>query len=260
MRIPRINLHRRSTTLTSVTGGRPVSRPLRVASPVAALFLVTLALGASRTEGAPGAYTNDQASRGTAVYTQYCAVCHGANLQGEAGTPLMGRTFLQAYGAGTAAQLYDFLSRQMPLNAPGSLSPSQYLDVTAFILARNGLPPGTAPLSAQSLDQVSLKGMRLAGAGGSSNTDEIVRVAPPTRNVYAQIPAGANVNISDSMMQNAGSDDNNWLLHGRTYDNQRYSPLKQITAENVSSLTPVALVQTGMTASFESTPIVVNGV
>jgi mono/diheme cytochrome c family protein len=51
-----------------------------------------------------GGYTNAQAARGAAVYTQYCAVCHGANLQGEAGTPLMGRTFLQAYGAGTAAQ------------------------------------------------------------------------------------------------------------------------------------------------------------
>lgn len=228
---------------------------------IVAFVLVILALAATRGEAAAvGAYTNEQASRGTAVYSQYCAVCHGANLQGEAGTPLMGRTFLQAYGAGTAAQLYDFLSRQMPLNAPGSLSPSQYLDVTAFILERNGLPPGTAPLTAQSLDQVSLKGMRLAGAAGSSNTDEIVRVAPPTRNVYAPLPAGANVNISDSMMQSAESDDNNWLLHGRTYDNQRYSPLKQITAENVSSLTPVALVQTGMTASFESTPIVVNGV
>ena len=189
---------------------------------IVAFVLVILALGTTRGEAASvGTYTNEQASRGTAVYSQYCAVCHGANLQGEAGTPLMGRTFLQAYGAGTAAQLYDFLSRQMPLNAPGSLSPSQYLDVTAFILERNGLSPGTAPLTAQSLDQVSLKGMRLAGAGASSNTDEIVRVAPPTRNVYAQLPAGANVNISDSMMQNAGSDDNNWLLHGRTYDNPR---------------------------------------
>ena len=225
------------------------------------MVLVILALAATRGEAAAvGAYTNEQASRGAAVYTQYCAVCHGANLQGEAGTPLMGRTFMQAYGAGTAAQLYDFLSRQMPLNAPGSLSQQQYLDVTAFILERNGLPPGDAPLSANSLDHVRLSGMRMAGAGGSSNTDEIVRVAPPTRKVFAQLPAGANINITDSMMQSAGSDDNDWLLHGRTYDNQRYSPLKQITAENVSSLTPVALVQTGMTASFESTPIVVNGV
>src|SRR5579863_5264653 len=207
-----------------------------------------------------GGYTNAQAGRGATVYTQYCAVCHGANLQGEAGTPLMGRTFLHAYGAGTAAQLYDFISRQMPLNAPGSLSQKQYLDVTAFILARNGLAPGETPLSTASLSQVRLSGMRSAAAGNSSNTDEIVRVAPPTRNVYAQLPAGANVNISDAMMLNAGSDENDWLLHGRTYDNQRHSPLRQITAGNVRSLTPVALVQTGMTASFETTPIVANGV
>jgi hypothetical protein len=40
----------------------------------------------------------------------------------------------------------------------------------------------------------------------------------------------------DSMMVNAGSDENAWLPHGRTYDNQRYSPLKQITANNVRSL------------------------
>src|ERR1700679_4288619 len=190
-----------------------------------------------------GGYTNAQAAGGATVYTQYCAVCHGANLEGEAGPPLMGRTFLQAYGAGTAAQLYDFISRQMPLNAPGSLSQTQYLDVTAFILERNGLPPGETPLSTASLGQVSLSGMRSAAAGSASNTNEIVRVAPPTRNVYAQLPAGTNVNITDSMMQNAGSDDNNWLLHGRTYDNQRYSPLKQITPENASSLSPGALPQ-----------------
>jgi len=234
----------------------------RATSPVAgAAVLLVLALAAPRAETAPpGAYTNEQASRGAAVYTQRCAQCHGANLQGEAGTPLMGATFLHAYGGGTAAQLFDFLSRQMPLDAPGSLSQPQYLDVTAFILERNGLPPGAAALNAQTLDKVSLSGMRLAGAAGSSNTDEIVRAAAPTRKVYAQLPTGANVNITDSMMQNAGADENDWLLHGRTYDNQRYSPLKQITAENVSSLTPVALIQTGMTASFETTPIVVNGV
>jgi PQQ-dependent dehydrogenase (methanol/ethanol family) len=58
----------------------------------------------------------------------------------------------------------------------------------------------------------------------------------------------------------AQTDDSNWLLHGRTYDNQRYSPLHQITTENIKSLNLVALVQTGMTASFETTPIVVNGV
>jgi alcohol dehydrogenase (cytochrome c) len=177
-------------------------------------------------------------------------VCHGANLQGESGTPLTGATFSQAYGGGTAAQLYDFLSRQMPLDAPGTLTQQQYLDVTAYILSRNGLAAGDAPLTTGSLDQVRLAGMIAGEAAATSNTDEIVRAAPPTRKVYAAPPTGANVNINDSMMLNAASDESNWLLHGRTYDNQRYSPLKQITVDNIKSLNLVALVQTSRRRSL----------
>jgi alcohol dehydrogenase (cytochrome c) len=223
------------------------------------IILIAVSLASAHAESG-GAYTSAQAGLGASVYTQRCSVCHGPNLQGESGTPLTGPTFSQAYGAGTAAQLYDFISRQMPLDAPGSLSQQQYLDVTAYILSRNGLPAGDAPVSMASLSQVRLSAMLSNGAAARSNSDEIVRAAPPTRKIYTQLPAGANVNVSDSMMLHAASDESNWLLHGRTYDNQRYSPLKQITADNVKSLNLVALVQTGMTASFETTPIVANGV
>jgi alcohol dehydrogenase (cytochrome c) len=227
---------------------------------LALLVIVLIAASLSSVHAqSPGTYTGAQARYGASVYTQKCSVCHGANLQGETGTALTGPTFSQAYGAGTAAQLYDFISRQMPLDAPGSLTQQQYLDVTAYILSKNGLPAGAAALSVASLDQVRLSAM-LSNAGARSNADEIVRAAPPTRKTYAKLPAGANVNISDSMMLGASSDESNWLLHGRTYDNQRYSPLKQITADNIKSLNLVALVQTGMTASFETTPIVANGV
>jgi alcohol dehydrogenase (cytochrome c) len=207
-----------------------------------------------------GGYTSAQATHGAGVYTQYCLQCHGANLQGDSGPALSGQIFRSAYGAGTAAQLYDFISRQMPQNAPGTLSQAQYLDVTAYMLARNGLPSGNTPLSTGSLSQVPMSGLRTSVTAAGHNTDEIVRAAPPVRTVYAQLPAGANVNVTDSMMLGAESDQNNWLLHGRTYDNQRYSPLKQITVDNVNALNLVALVQTGMTASFETTPIVANGV
>ena len=225
-------------------------------------IVIALIAAASESVHAQSAstFTTNQALLGAAVYMQKCTVCHGANLQGESGTPLTGPTFSQAYGSGTAAQLYDFLSRQMPLDAPGSLTEQQYLDVTAYILSKNSLPDGDAPLTMASLGQVHLSGMLESGAVAKSNTDEIVRAAPPTRKVYAAPPTGANVNISDSMMLNAASDESNWLLHGRTYDNQRYSPLKQITVDNIKSLNLVALVQTGMTASFETTPIVANGV
>jgi PQQ-dependent dehydrogenase (methanol/ethanol family) len=209
---------------------------------------------------AKGDYTPAQASAGQAVYTQYCAICHGANLQGESGPAISGEPLRLAYGAGTAAQLYDFISRQMPQDKPGSLKPQQYLDVTAYILARNGFPSGDTPLNMQTLGQVRMSEQRLNAISAGPNTNEIVRAPPPTRNVFAKLPAGANVSTTDAMMLNAESDKNNWLLHGRTYDNQRYSPLAQITPDNIKSLSLVGLVQTGITASFETTPIVSNGV
>jgi PQQ-dependent dehydrogenase (methanol/ethanol family) len=223
------------------------------------IFLIAVSAASAQAKGV-GGYTSAQASRGATVYTQYCVQCHGGHLQGESAPALSGQTLHSAYGGGTAAQLYDFISRQMPQNAPGTLSQAQYLDVTAYILSRNGFPAGNAPLSVNSLSQVRMSAQRMEGPAGGANTDEIVRAAPPTRTVYAPLPAGANVNVTDSMMLNAASDQNDWLLHGRTYDNQRYSPLKQITVDNVNSLNLVALVQTGMTASFETTPIVANGV
>ncbi len=226
---------------------------------LAAVMMLTMSFSYVEAKSS-GDYTSAQASRGTGVYGQFCGQCHGANLQGDSGPSLSGQAFHQAYGAGTAAQLYDFISRQMPQDKPGSLSRQQYLDVTAYILARNGFPAGNTSLGMETLSQVRLSEQPSSASTSGSNTDEIVRAAPPVRNVYAKLPAGVNVNITDSMMLQASSDEGNWLLPGRTYDNQRYSTLKQITSANAKSLSLAAIVQTGMTASFETTPIVVNGV
>jgi alcohol dehydrogenase (cytochrome c) len=220
-----------------------------------ALLAVSSAVAQTK---ASGGYTSAQASRGATVYAQSCMMCHGATLQGGAGPPLTGKPFSLAYAGGTAAPLYEFISQQMPQDKPGSLSQRQYLDVTAYILSRNGITSGDTPLRTGSLAQVRLADMQAAIT--ASNTNEIVRAAPPVRTVFARLPQGANVDVTDSMLRGAASNRSDWLLHGRTYDNQRYSPLQQITAANVQSLTPVALLQTGMTASFETTPIVVNGV
>jgi alcohol dehydrogenase (cytochrome c) len=223
------------------------------------LFLLALLPGFAGAKAA-GGYTRAQASQGAAVYARSCLSCHGASLQGESGPALSGENFRIAYGSGTAAPLYDFISRQMPLDQPGSLSEREYLDVTAYILSRDGIPAGKAALTVGSLGQVSLAGLQSSAAVGNANTDEIVRAAPPVRKVYASLPRGADVNVTDAMMLSADSNKNDWLLHGRTYDNQRFSPLARITTDNIKSLRLTALVQTGMTASFETTPIVVNGV
>lgn len=91
-------------------------------------------------------------------------------------------------------------------------------------------------------------------SAAQSNSGKITTV------LKAGVPAAAKVSISDNQLDNAGQDKQNWLLHGRTYSNDRYSPLKQISENNINSLVPTALVQTGMAAAFEVTPIVADGV
>ena len=53
--------------------------------------------------------------------------------------------------------------------------------------------------------------------------------------------------------------DGDWLMYRRTYDGWGYSPLDQITAENVSGLRPVWAFATGLTEGHESPPIVNDG-
>jgi alcohol dehydrogenase (cytochrome c) len=52
----------------------------------------------------------------------------------------------------------------------------------------------------------------------------------------------------------------NWLMVRRSYDGSGYSPLKQITTDNVSKLKPVWGILTGEARVHEAAPIVNNGV
>ncbi len=69
-----------------------------------------------------------------------------------------------------------------------------------------------------------------------------------------------NADITPQQRMQAEQDQDNWLLYGRTYENQRFSPVKEITADNVANLKPVAIIQTGVVGSFENSPLVYDGV
>ncbi len=58
----------------------------------------------------------------------------------------------------------------------------------------------------------------------------------------------------------ADKEPGNWLSHGRTYSEQRYSPLKKINTETVSDLGLAWSVDLGTKRGVEATPIVVDGV
>ncbi len=55
-------------------------------------------------------------------------------------------------------------------------------------------------------------------------------------------------------------EDSDWLMIRRTYDGWGYSPLDQITRDNVSRLQPVWSFSTGQVSGHEAPPIVNNGV
>jgi alcohol dehydrogenase (cytochrome c) len=55
-------------------------------------------------------------------------------------------------------------------------------------------------------------------------------------------------------------EDGNWLMFRRTYNGWGYSPLNEITPENVSRLQPVWSFATGQVEGHQAPPIVNNGV
>jgi alcohol dehydrogenase (cytochrome c) len=214
-------------------------RGVRIGASAAFVIGGLLLIGGAKPAGGAADYSAAQAAAGAAVYQAHCSACHGASLQGGAGPALKGASFQKSLKTvyPTFAKLETFTQTQMPDNAPGSLTHTQYVNVTAFVLAQQS-----------------------AAAAHGTTSVEIVRASPPTRHTFMTMPAGADVTITDAMLMGASGDANNWLMGGKTYTNDRYSALDQITTDNVASLQLVGLVQTGFTASFETTPVVVNGI
>lgn len=58
----------------------------------------------------------------------------------------------------------------------------------------------------------------------------------------------------------ADTEPQNWLAHGRTYSEQRFSPLASITDENVSRLGLAWSYEMGTHRGLEATPLVVDGI
>ncbi len=95
----------------------------------------------------PALYTQSQARQGASTFEGKCASCHGHHLEGGVGPALEGPVFASAKSGFTIQQIYEFLSVEMPAYAPGSLSRTQYLDITAFLLQQNGYPAGSRALT-----------------------------------------------------------------------------------------------------------------
>jgi cytochrome c553 len=105
-----------------------------------------------------GVYTDAQAKRGAAAYAAHCALCHGDSLAGNgADIPaLSGQSFLYNWDGLGLDALFDRIHTTMPQSNPGSLSPNEVADITAYILSANQVASGSTelPADAQSLQKI----------------------------------------------------------------------------------------------------------
>lgn len=66
--------------------------------------------------------------------------------------------------------------------------------------------------------------------------------------------------VSQQRLLNAEADADNWLSHGRSYREQRFSPLTEINSDNAGTLGLAWYFETDTHLGLETTPLVIDGV
>jgi alcohol dehydrogenase (cytochrome c) len=236
------------------------------------LSFVAMPLAAQQSAGA---FTDAQASSGSSVYAQNCAGCHGMNLEGSGDAPaLVGGTFLLKWRPKMVSELFGDILQTMPASNPGSLGEAAALNVTAYILQRNGaaagqqaLTPGAATLiSAIATGQAPANGGRngrgaaslVAGAGSAAGASGQRNLPVVRRGVTVAGEVKNYVPVTPEMLKNPPASD--WLIFGRNYQRQSYSPLNQITRDNVKNLQLKWTWAMNDSGANQTTPIVHNGI
>src|SRR5512143_3170499 len=67
-------------------------------------------------------------------------------------------------------------------------------------------------------------------------------------------------NVTPERILNAAREPQNWLTYGGGYASNRYTPLKQITPQNVKNLEHQWVLQGQVLGAWQSTPLVVDGI
>ncbi len=217
----------------------------------AAMFAIAL-LGYAQN---PVTFTAAQATEGQSAYAQNCAGCHGASLDdGEFAPPLKGTAFTAQWGGKSVGELYNYISTKMPPSNAGALGDATYAQIAAFVLRSNAVPldaknlPGAAPSSANGRPRAP--GASGPGGGLSPYASLIPAPAKP-------IPIDKLTPVTDALLDNPPAGE--WLTWRRTYDDQGFSPLKQINKSNVGQLRS-AWSWSLFPGANENTPLVHDGV
>jgi mono/diheme cytochrome c family protein len=96
-----------------------------------------------------GIYSEAQAFRGEKVADTACIGCHGAGLEGgDSGPKLVGGNFLSAWHDKSVGELFEWIHKTMPENAPGTMKEEDVAAVLAYMFQRNEMPAGNQDMPA----------------------------------------------------------------------------------------------------------------
>lgn len=111
-----------------------------------------------------GVYTMAQAERGRPRFEASCIRCHNTQLIGsERGPALKGNGFWSKYENDSLASLYTLIRDTMPRDGgAGVVSDEVKIDILAYILMRNDVPPGSEELK---LNANALEGIKITKKG-----------------------------------------------------------------------------------------------
>jgi alcohol dehydrogenase (cytochrome c) len=192
-------------------------------------------------------FTAQQAAAGRTAYDANCAACHLVDLGGSNEAPqLAGGSFIGEWGDRSVADLIGYITKAMPPDNPGAPGQPAITNIVAYILQANGAAPGTQALTPQTAAAVRAVAMRQAPpaapaapaqaggrAGGAGGDDG----PPPAQSLKGLILKGDIANyvpVTDEMLRTPDAGD--WLMVRRNYQGWSYSPLTQVTRDNVKNL------------------------
>jgi mono/diheme cytochrome c family protein len=154
-----------------------------------------------------GVYTDAQATRGQAIFSERCAPCHGDTLGGGLAPPLTGAAFVSDFDTQPVSDLVEKIHRTMPANDPGTLTTQQATDIVAYILKVGKFPAGKAELPA---DEASLK--QIAWPAGNAPPPR------PTAAAAAQLSASRPLGNLAQVMRGILFPSSNIIFNVQTQD------------------------------------------
>ena len=234
------------------------------ASAAAVLVAIVVAIPTAQQQPT-GAYTQRQADAGRTAYDVSCAGCHGPDLTGSSDAPaLIGPNFTGAWGGRPINELFRHVMETMPPQAPGSLGEEMTLNVLAYIIQRAGGAPGTQDLTIKTAATVNAaaaargSGPPSMALGAGTGSGQGRGGAAAVRGVTVRGEVKNYVPVTPEMLKNPPPGD--WLIFRRNYHGWSYSPLDQITSNNVQDLKLAWVWAMNDSGANQTTPIVHNGV